>query len=448
MLSPDQARTIAQSLVERAIAAGGTAADALYVGERSSGVQVRLGAIDSVSRSEGEEIGLRLFVGQRSASVASSDLSEDALRILVERCLSMAREAPEDPFAGLAPRELLQTGALPPLDSADSVEPDPTELRARSLEAEHAALGVEGVTNSSGAGASASASTIALATSGGFSGAYRSTGHGCSVAVIAGEGSTMQRDHAWHSARHLADLESAADIGRRAGTRAVARLNPSRPKPGKYPVLFDPRVSSTLLGHFASAISGSAIARKTSFLQEKLGAQLFAKGVAIADDPLRPRGLRSRPFDGEGVAVSRRQLVSGGVLETWIAESASARQLGIKPTGHAARGVGGAPSASPSNLNFAAGPRSREELLAAYPQAVLIIELIGQGVNLVTGDYSRGAVGFMVRGGEIAEPVAEITVASNLIDMFATLEPGSDLEFRRGIDAPTVLIPEMTVAAA
>jgi len=448
MLSPDQAKAIAQSLVERAIAAGGTSADALYVGERSSGVQVRLGAIDSVSRSEGEEIGLRLFVGQRSATVASSDLSGDALGGLVDRCLAMAREAPEDPFAGLAPMELLQKGEPIALDSADAAEPDPTELRSRALEAENAALAVPGITNSSGAGASASASTIALATSGGFSGAYRSTGHGCSAAVIAGEGASMQRDHAWHSTRHLADLESAADIGRRAGTRAVARLNPSRPRPGKYPVLFDPRVSSTLLGHFAGAISGSAIARKTSFLQEKLGERVFAPGVSIIDDPLRPRGLRSRPFDGEGVRVSRRKLVSDGILETWIAESASARQLGIGPTGHAARGAGGAPSASPSNLFFMAGQRSREELLSSCPEAVLVIELIGQGVNPVTGDYSRGAVGFMVRGGEIAEPVAEITVASNLIDMFATLEPGSDLEFRRGIDAPTILIPEMTVAAA
>jgi PmbA protein len=213
-------------------------------------------------------------------------------------------------------------------------------------------------------------------------------------------------------------------------------------------VLFDPRVSSTLLGHFAGAISGAAIARKTSFLQDKLGAQLFGEGVKIIDDPLRRRGLRSRPFDGEGVRVSCQELVSKGTLNTWIAESASARQLGIDPTGHASRGVGGAPSASPSNLFMAPGPRSREELLAAYPEAVLIIELIGQGVNGVTGDYSRGAVGFMVRGGEIAEPVAEITIASNLIEMFATLEPANDLEFRRGIDAPTLLIPEMTVAAA
>jgi PmbA protein len=246
----------------------------------------------------------------------------------------------------------------------------------------------------------------------------------------------------------LSDLESAADIGYRAGTRAVARLNPTRPKPGKYPVLFDPRVSSTLIGHFAGAIGGSSIARKTSFLLDKLGARIFAEGVSIVDDPLRLRGLRSRPFDGEGVRVSRQELVSGGVLKTWIAESAAARQLGIAPTGHAARGVGGSPGASPSNLYLEPGKRSRAELLAAFPEAVLIIELIGQGVNPVTGDYSRGAVGFMVRGGEIAEPVAEITIASNLIDMFATLEPGSDLEFRRGVDAPTLLVPEMTVGAA
>jgi PmbA protein len=258
----------------------------------------------------------------------------------------------------------------------------------------------------------------------------------------------MQRDHAWHSTRFLEDLESAADIGRRAGERAVARLNPKRPKPGKYPVIFDPRVSSTLLGHFSGAISGSSIARRTSFLQDKLGKTVFPQNVTIVDDPLRLRGLRSRPFDAEGVRVRRTELVSEGVLNSWIAESASARQIGIEPTGHASRGVGGAPGASPSNLYMEAGARSREEVLAAFPEAVLIVELIGQGVNGVTGDYSRGAVGFMVRGGEIAEPVAEITIASNLIDMFATLEPASDLEFRRGIDAPTILVPEMTVGAA
>ena len=448
MQSPEDARKIAESLVDRGMAAGASAADALYIGDRSSAVQVRLGDLEDVSRSESEQIGLRLFDGQRSATVATSDLSDEALRILIDRCLAMAREAPEDPYAGLAPESLLQRGELPPLDNFDPREPDPAELRSRALEAESAALAIPGVTNSSGAGASASASTVALATSGGFAGAYCSSGHGCSATVLAGEGATMQRDHAWHSARFLEDLDSAEEIGRKAGMRAVARLNPIRPKPGKYPVIFDPRVSSGLLGHFSGAISGSSIARKTSFLQDKLGKAVFATGVTIIDDPLRLRGLRSRPFDAEGVRVTRRELVSGGVLNSWIAESASARQIGIEPTGHASRGVGGAPGASPSNLYMEAGPRTRDELLAAFPEAVLIIELIGQGVNGVTGDYSRGAVGFMVRAGEIAEPVAEITIASNLIDMFATLEPASDLEFRRGIDAPTILIPEMTVGAA
>ena len=448
MLSPEDARRLAESLVERGMAAGATAADALYAGDRSTSVQVRLGELEGVSRAEGEEIGLRLFVGQQSATVASSDLSEDGLAVLVERCLAMAREAPEDPYAGLAPEELLQRGDLPELEADDDRDPDPAELRARALEAETAAMAVQGVTNSSGAGASSSASTIALATSGGFSGAYRSSGHSGSATVVAGEGASMQRDHEWHSARYLEDLDSAADIGRRAGERAMSRVNPGRPKPGKYPVIFDPRVSSTLLGHFAGAISGSSVARKTSFLLDKLGEQVFATGVTVVDDPLRRRGLRSRPFDAEGVQVQRQELVSDGMLKSWIAESASARQLGIAPTGHAGRGVGGAPSATPTNLYFAAGSRSREELFGAFAEAVLVIELIGMGVNAVTGDYSRGAVGFMVRGGEIAEPVAEFTVAANLLDMFRTLEPASDLEFRRGVDAPTILIPEMTVGAA
>jgi PmbA protein len=448
MQSPEDARKIVEALVERGIAAGATAADAYYAGDRSSAVQVRLGELEDVSRSEGEDISLRLFSGQRSATVASSDLSDEALGVLVERCLAMSREAPENPYAGLAPSELLQHGDLPFIDAEDSREPDPAELRERALTAEQAALAVAGVTNSSGAGASASASTIALATSAGFSGAYRITGHGCSATVIAGEGAAMQRDHWWHSSRHLEDLEAAETIGRRAGERAVARLNPTRPRPGKYPVLFDPRVASSLLGHFASAISGSAVASRTSFLRDKLGERVFAEGVFVIDDPLRPRGLRSKPFDGEGLRVSRRELVRDGTLASWIAESASARQLGIEPTGHAARVAGGAPVAAPTNMHIMAGSRSREQLLGAFPEAVLVTELIGQGVNAVTGDYSRGAAGFMVRDGEIAEALAEITVASNLVDMYATLEPATDLEFRYGTDSPTLLIPEMTVGAA
>lgn len=448
MLPVEKARECAELLVERARALGADAADAIYVGSQSQSVQVRLGELEHVDRSEGEEVGLRIFVGQRSASVSSSDFSPEAMNELVARAVAMAREAPEDPFAGLAPAELITRDPLPDIEAEDRSEEAPESLRSRALAAEKAALAVAGVTNSSGGSAGGSASSLALATSTGFSGAYRSTGHSASVTVIAGEGATMQRDSAWHGARHLSDLDAPDAIGRLAGERAVSKLNPSKPKAGRYPVLFDPRVAGSLLGHFAGAITGSSVARKSSFLQQKLGQQVFGPNLQVIDDPLRPRGLRSRPFDGEGLPVVLTALIDDGILKTWIADSASARQLGIRPTGHAVRGVGGPPGAGPSNLYIAAGQRSREELLAAFPEAVLVTELIGQGVNGVTGDYSRGAAGFMVRSGEIAEPVAEITIASNLLEMFATLEPGSDLEFRRGVDSPTLLIPDMTVAAA
>ena len=443
MLEPQDALSIALSLVDRSLAAGATAVDAIYSGDRSTTVQVRLEKLEQVSDAEGESISLRIFDGARSASVASSDFSEEALAQLIERCVAMARQAPEDPFAGLAPVDLLERDP-PSLELGDLAEVGPDKLLQRALAAESAALAVAGVSNSTGSGASAGAQVVALATSGGFAGAYRSGSHGTIAGVIAGEGATMQRDHSWHSVRYLEDLEEAVLIGTRAGERAAARLNPGRVRAGTYPVLFDPRVSASLLNHFAAAISGSAVARGTSFLKDRLGEQVFGPGVTIVDDPLRPRGLRSHPFDAEGLRVARQGLVKDGVLGQWIADSAAARQLGIVPTGHASRGGG----AAPSNLYFEPGRRSREELLAAFPEALLVVELIGQGVNGVTGDYSRGAAGFMVRNGEIAEPVSEITIASNLNQMFATLEPGSDLEFRRGIDAPTVLIPEMTVAGA
>lgn len=448
MLSPDEARSSAERLVERAARAGADAADAVYAASRSTSVEIRLGELEHVSRSEDEEVGLRLFIGARSATVASSDLSDDSLGELVSRAMAMAAEAPEDPYAGLAPAGLLAQTPFHDLDSVDPAELTPAELRDRALTAETAARAVEGVTNSSGASASESASAFALATSGGFAAAWQATGFSCSVSVIAGEGKAMQRDHAWHGTRHLADLDAPELIGRLAGERAVARLGPVRPKSGAMPVLFDPRVAHTLLGHLAGAISGQSVARKASFLQDRLGERIFAPGVRVVDDPLRPRGLRSRPFDGEGLQVARAELVADGVLQGWMADSASARQLGIAPTGHAARGVGSAPGVSPSNFYIAPGKRSRESLLGAFPEALLVTELIGQGVNGVTGDYSRGAAGFLVRNGEIGPAVQEITIASNLIDMFATLEPASDLEFRRGIDAPTLLVPEMTVGTA
>ena len=448
MLEPSAARDKAVSLVELARKKGADAADAAYVGDRSTGVSVRLGSLEDVHRSEGEEIGLRVFVGKRNATIASSDLSREALETLVERALAMAREAPEDQYAGLAPEDLLFCGEPANLDLDDGGDPDPAELRQRALIAENTARAVEGVSNSNGSSASASASIFAVATSHGFSGVTRATGYSNSASVVAGEGAAMQRDYAWHSARHLADLEAADDIGVRAAERAVARLSPVSIRRGKMPVLFDPRVATTLLGHFVAAITGSAIARKASFLLDALETQVFAKGVTIHDDPFRKRGLRSRAFDGEGLPVRASELVSDGVLTGWLAESASARQLGIRPTGHAVRGVSGSPGAGPANLYLAAGRRSREQMIADIGEGILVTELIGQGVNGVTGDYSRGAAGFLISNGEIGPAVAEITIASNLKQMFASLEPASDLRFRRGVDSPTLLIPEMTVASA
>ena len=448
MLEPAAARDKAVSLVELAKRKGADAADAVYVGERSQGVSVRLGQLEDVHRSEGEEVGLRVFVGRRNATVASSDLSTDALQILVDRALAMAAEAPEDQYAGLAPEELLYRDQPADLDLDDKGDPDPEQLKQRALAAEDAARAINGVTNSGGAGASASSSTFAIATSNGFAGATRATGYSNSASVVAGEGNSMQRDYSWHSARHLTDVEAPDEIGKRAGERAVARLNPVSIKAGAMPVLFDPRVASTLLGHFVAAISGSAIARQSSFLLDALETQVFDKGVTIRDDPFRKRGLRSRAFDGEGLPVHALDLVKDGILTTWLADSASARQLGISPTGHAIRGGSGAPMVGPGNMHLAAGPRSREDMIAGIKQGVLVTELIGQGVNGVTGDYSRGAAGFLITDGEIGPAVAEITIASNLKQMFATLEPASDLRFRRGIDSPTLLVPEMVVASA
>ena len=449
MLTTTQARDRAHDIVDRACKAGADAADAVFAADASLEVSVRLGALEDVGRSESEELGLRVFVGQRSASVSTSDLSDAALRALVERAVAMAREAPEDKWAGLAPAERLMHGAAPLLDLDDLASGDvsPESLRDAGLAAEDAARAVAGVTNSEGGGASASRSVWALATSHGFADAYATTGYGVSASVVAGEGGGMQRDYAYHSARKRAHLDAPEEIGARAGEQAVARLNPGKLASGPMPVVFDPRVGSSLLGHLVGAIGGQAITRRSSFLLDALGTRVFADGVSVCDDPHRPHGLRSRPFDGEGLPVSPVAIVENGMLETWLLDSASARQLGLSPTGHAARGVGGAPGVSTSNLYMDAGDVPVETLLNDVGDGVYVTELIGMGVNGVTGDYSRGAAGFRIAGGVLAGPVAEFTVAGNLKDMFLALTPANDLTFRYGINVPTIRIDGMTVAS-
>jgi PmbA protein len=448
MLTVPEAEARAAALVDRARKAGADAADVLYLAEASTGVQVRLGALEDVSRSEGETIGLRVFAGTRSASVSSSDLSDEALSALVERATAMAREAPEDPYAGLAPEALLLKGEAPDVEADDGADPSPADLKARALEAEDAARALEGVTNSEGAGFSAGRSVVALATSHGFCRGYSTSGYSGSASVIAGTGGGMQRDYAYHAARHVADLDAPADIGRRAAERAVARLDPAKLPSGPMPIVFDPRVGQTLIGHLLGAITGSAIARRTSFLLDHEGEAIFPAGITIRDVPHRRRGLRSKPFDGEGLPTRLLDLVADGRLTGWLMDSASARQLGRAPTGHASRGAAGPPGAGATNVHMEPGAVSPAELMSDIAQGVYVTELIGQGVNPVTGDYSRGASGFVIERGELGRPVAEITIAGNLLDMFRSLVAADDLEFRRSVNVPTLRIDAMTVAGA
>lgn len=446
MLALADAQSRLFDLVAAARGAGADAADALYHGEHSTDVHVRLGALENVDQSEGEEIGLRVFVGRRSASVSASDLAPESLRALADRAVAMAREAPEDVFAGLAPEERLQRGPAPDLDLDDGREPDPGALKARALAAEDAARAVTGVTNSEGASASTGRSQIALATSHGFAGGYGASGHSIGASMLAERDEQKQRDGAWHWVRHLDLLDNAEAVGRLAGERAVARLGARKLASGTMPVIFDPRVGGSLIGHLLGAISGPAIARRTSFLLDRLGEQVFAQGITILDDPHRARGLRSRPFDGEGLATAPRRLIDAGVLTGWLLDSASARQLDLEPTGHAARGVGGPPGVSASNIHVAPGEQSRDALIGGVTSGLYVTELIGQGVNGVTGDYSRGAGGFLIEDGTLGHAVAEITIAGNLKDMFLGLVAADDLEFRYATNTPTLLVEGMTVA--
>ena len=436
---------LAERLVAAARRAGADQADALAVRSVSLSVDVRDGAVEESQRSEGDDLGLRVIVGHRQAVVSTNDLKRNAFDALAERAVAMARAAPEDRFAGLADPSLLAR-TLPALDLLDPDMPEVGMLETRAREAEAAALAVTGVTKSGGASASAGIGGLVLVTSHGFHGATIASRHGISMTAIAGEGTGMERDYDFSSTLHAADLDEADAIGRRAGERAVERLNPRKVATRRAPVVFDSRVSGSLVGHLASAANGSAIARKTSFLREKLGTKIFASGIDIVDDPLRPRGLRSRPFDAEGVGGRRIKLVEDGVLKTWLLDCATARELGLETTGHAQRGVSSTPSPGATNLHLAPGRKTPDQLLADIEDGFYVTDMIGTGVNLVTGDYSRGASGFWIEKGKRTYPVSEVTIAGHLTEMFASLEPADDLVFRYGTNAPTILVEGMTVA--
>ena len=435
----------AEDAVRRALALGATAADAVVIASDSTDVSVRDGKVEGLERSHSLDLGLRAFIGQSSAVVAGSILDEAGLTRLSERAVAMARAAPPNPHAGLAPPGEFAAD-WPELDLASADELSSAQLTHMAKAAEQAGLSVAGVSKSSGASASTSARSAALVTSAGFAGQYRRSGHVVSASMIAGEGTGMERDYDYHSAVHFEDLDPPDQIGRTAGERAARRLKPRKLASQKVPVIFDRRVASSLVGHLTSAILGSSIARGTSFLKDKLGEQVFAGGIAIRDDPHRLRGLASRPFDGEGLSSAPRDIIADGRLLTWLTDLQSAHQLGLKSTGHASRGTSSSPSPSSSNVHLLPGTVNLQHLIRDLNRGFYVTELIGSGANMVTGDYSRGASGFWIEGGEIAFPVSEVTLAGHLLDMFRSLTPASDLRFRAGINAPSCRVEGLTLA--
>lgn len=443
IIDSDVLQKRAAELVDLALQAGADQADAVALRSRSRSVSVRLGKVEGTEASESDDFSLRVFVGRRVASVSANPGFD--LKVLAERAVAMAKASPEDPFASLADAERLAR-SYPDLDLFDPTEVSTDALSAAALEAEEAALGVNGVTNSSGAGASAGMGGMVLVTSHGFSGAYMGTRFGRSVSAIAGDGTKMERDYDFDSRLYFADLRSAAEIGRTAGERVVARIGPRQvPTQKNVTVVFDPRMARGFASHIAGAINGASVARKTSFLRDMMGKPVMKAGIHVTDDPLVVRGSSSRPFDGEGVTGQKLSMIEDGVLKHWFLSTSTGRELGLETNG---RGVRSGPAVSPSSTNFALEPGniSREDLIRNVGTGFYVTELIGQGVNMLTGEYSRGASGFWIENGELTFPVSEVTIASNLKQMFFAVTLADDIDRKFGVAAPTLAIEGMTLA--
>lgn len=445
----DNKLDLLQDLIKRAQAKGADAADAIFAEGTSLSLDWRAGEVEHLDRSEGQDLGLRVFVGNKGAYsqaiVSSSDTSQKALDELVDRAVAMARAVPADPYVGLAEPGQLAT-EFPDFDQFDPSEPTAEDLKDLARSTEDAGLAVKGITQCEGASASFAQSKVAVAGSNGFAHTYQRSRHSISASMVAGTGTGMERDYDYTGAVWAEDLQSPEEIGQSAAEKTVKRLNPRKAKTATLPVIYEARAARSILGHLSSAINGAGVARGTSFLKDKMGEQLFAPGITVTDDPHRLRGLRSAPFDDEGLATAKRNIIEDGCLTTWFLDLRSARQLGLESTGHASRGVSSTPSPSASNLFLEPGEQSLEEMIKDIDEGFLITDLIGMGVNGVTGDYSRGASGFWIEKGEITHPVSEVTVASNLIDIFKAITPASDLVLRYGVDTPSMRIDGMTIA--
>ncbi|MCO5062943.1 MAG: TldD/PmbA family protein [Rhizobiaceae bacterium] len=442
MLDTNRLTDRVSQLVDAAKRAGAEAADAVAVRSRSTSVTVRLGKVESTDSSENDDMALRVFIGKKVASVSATAGADAAA--LAERAVAMAKASPEDPFQGLADAQLLAR-ATRDLDLYDPTIVSASELAEHAIAAEQAALAVQGVTNSSGSSASAGFGGLLLVTSHGFSGQYIASRFSRSVSVIAGEGTGMERDYDYSSRLHYAELEAPETIGKNAAERAVRRLNARRMPTGTVDVIFDPRVARGMAGHLSGAINGAAVARKTSFWRDMMGKRIAHAGITVTDDPLKSRGQSSRPFDGEGVQGERLVMVENGVLNHWFLSSSTASELGLRTNG---RGVRGGTSVTPSSTNLAIEPGTiaPTDMIRNLKTGFYVTEVIGQGVNMVTGEYSRGASGFWIENGELSFPVSEVTIASNLKDMFLRMIPASDIDRNFGTAAPTLLVEGMTIA--
>ena len=440
---------LSHALLDAARKAGADQADALAVAGAALSIEIRKGALEQAERSEGVEIGLRVLVGRGQACVSASDTSGATITALAERAVAMAREAPEDPHAGLAdPAQLATDWDLAALDLADPA-PDTraAKLEADAREVEAAAMGLEGITQVQ-AGAAYSRRSLHLAATNGFSGGYSRTSTSLSAVAFTGQGTGMQRDHAGESRSHAADMPGALEIGRRAAERALERVGSVKPKTGTFPVVYDERVAASLVGHLLSAINGSAIARGSSWARDLLGKQVLPKGISLIEDPHRPRIGSSRPFDGEGLPTAYRAFVADGVLTSWVLDLATGRKLGMASTASATRGTGAPPSPSTSNIDLTQGARSRDDLISQMGTGLLITSMIGSAISPTTGDYSRGAAGFWVENGQLSHPVHECTIAGNLRDMLLRIIPANDARAHLSTRVPSILIDGMTLAGA
>ncbi|MDG1866339.1 MAG: TldD/PmbA family protein [Yoonia sp.] len=439
---------LTQQLLDYAAKAGADQADAIAVDGTSVSIDVRGGALEHAERSEGIDIGLRVMVGQRQACVSSSDTKPDTLREMADRAIAMAKEAPDDRYAGLADvSQLAANTDNSTLDLFDpSAEPDPAQLQDDAAQAETAALKNPGISQVQSASAGYSHRRIHMATSNGFNAGYTRTSRDLSCVAISGTGTDMERDYDYDSRIFGADLRDASEIGQRAAARAVERAGAKRPKTGAYPVLFDERIASALIGHLLQATSGAAIARGSSWLRDALGEQVLPKGLSVIEDPHRKRTASSRMFDAEGLATNRRAIVDDGVLTGWTLDLANARKLDMQSTANAARGTSAPPSPSLTNIALTQGDVSRADLIAQMGTGLLVTSMIGSTINPNTGDYSRGASGFWVENGEVTHAVNECTVAGNLRDMLMRITPANDAQTHLSTVVPSLLVEGLTLA--